>query len=403
MSAAFPYIILLAFTIPYSSFLRDCYISVQNDIDKIKNLTGKENDSSPNIISLMTGILLKITLTLYPYIILIPVAFFGNPFLAVLVTIIQFTIQVEIIGRIRGEKLNLVNRNVSTLWPDEEKRESNDDISDNHKTNINESYSFKDSHINWRHIDGFMVAHGRGLMLDVRLSAQYPAAINYQKKIIIVNPNEFPESFTTKDVIALIGHEIMHYRLKDRNQVVFTFTRHLPILLIATILFIVLLADSIPMPEIVAVGIATLLFIVFVLSICFYAFILKTKKRLEPQIIELKCDRYSCDFPGVIEISNGEVVNHMHAALLKLKIKEDEQYKILARLGASNNIVTKADRGIKGISGFLRGYIQLQEHPSINYRIEVLKNYKKWHFTEYYIHALVVINWIITGKGWTGK
>lgn len=54
------------------------------------------------------------------------------------------------------------------------------------------------------------------------------------------------------------------------------------------------------------------------------------------------------------------------------------------------------------IDQFYRRYIKVEGHPSMEYRMELIEKRKKWSWWEYFEHALVIMKWRITNKGWNG-
>lgn len=54
------------------------------------------------------------------------------------------------------------------------------------------------------------------------------------------------------------------------------------------------------------------------------------------------------------------------------------------------------------IDQFYRRYIKVEGHPSMEYRMKLIEKREKWSWWEYFEHALVIIKWRITNKGWNG-
>lgn len=54
------------------------------------------------------------------------------------------------------------------------------------------------------------------------------------------------------------------------------------------------------------------------------------------------------------------------------------------------------------IDQFYRRYIKVEGHPSMEYRMELIEKREKWSWWEYFEHALVIMKWRITNKGWNG-
>ena len=47
-------------------------------------------------------------------------------------------------------------------------------------------------------------------------------------------------------------------------------------------------------------------------------------------------------------------------------------------------------------------YIKIESHPSMEYRMELIEKREKWYWWEYLEHALVIMKWRITNRGWNG-
>ena len=54
------------------------------------------------------------------------------------------------------------------------------------------------------------------------------------------------------------------------------------------------------------------------------------------------------------------------------------------------------------IDQFYRRYIKVESHPSMEYRMELIEKREKWSWWEYFEHALVIMKWRITNRGWNG-
>lgn len=54
------------------------------------------------------------------------------------------------------------------------------------------------------------------------------------------------------------------------------------------------------------------------------------------------------------------------------------------------------------INQFYRKYIKVEGHPSMEYRMELIEKRETWSWWEYFEHALVIMKWLITNKGWNG-
>lgn len=54
------------------------------------------------------------------------------------------------------------------------------------------------------------------------------------------------------------------------------------------------------------------------------------------------------------------------------------------------------------IDQFYRRYIKVEGHPSMEYRMELIEKREKWSWWEYFEHALVIMKWRMTNRGWNG-
>ena len=51
---------------------------------------------------------------------------------------------------------------------------------------------------------------------------------------------------------------------------------------------------------------------------------------------------------------------------------------------------------------FYRRYIKIEGHPSMEYRMKLIEKREKWSWWEYFEHAVVIMKWYVTNKGWNG-
>jgi Zn-dependent protease with chaperone function len=54
------------------------------------------------------------------------------------------------------------------------------------------------------------------------------------------------------------------------------------------------------------------------------------------------------------------------------------------------------------IDQFYRRYIKVEGHPSMDRRMELIEKRQSWNWWEYFEHALIILKWRITNKGWNG-
>ena len=55
------------------------------------------------------------------------------------------------------------------------------------------------------------------------------------------------------------------------------------------------------------------------------------------------------------------------------------------------------------VNQYYKRYIKVKDHPSLNRRMELLAKRDRWYWWEYIEHALVVVKWRMTNKGWNGE
>lgn len=54
------------------------------------------------------------------------------------------------------------------------------------------------------------------------------------------------------------------------------------------------------------------------------------------------------------------------------------------------------------IDQFYRRYIRVEGHPAMERRMELIEKREKWRWWEYFEHALVIMKWRVTNRGWNG-
>lgn len=54
------------------------------------------------------------------------------------------------------------------------------------------------------------------------------------------------------------------------------------------------------------------------------------------------------------------------------------------------------------IDQFYRRYIKVEGHPCMERRMELIEKREKWSWWEYFEHALIIMKWRVTNKGWNG-
>jgi Zn-dependent protease with chaperone function len=94
------------------------------------------------------------------------------------------------------------------------------------------------------------------------------------------------------------------------------------------------------------------------------------------QIREIRADRQACELLPEVRIGLIKLLNRMQNE----NVESDEPwYKKLPER-----------------------YSRWHTHPSLDYRIHLLQNYRKWSYREYIRHFFQTLKWAFTGKGWSG-
>lgn len=52
---------------------------------------------------------------------------------------------------------------------------------------------------------------------------------------------------------------------------------------------------------------------------------------------------------------------------------------------------------------YYRKYIKIEGHPSMDRRMDLIKRKSRWQWWEYIEHALIIMKWRITNRGWNGR
>ncbi|MDT0123955.1 M48 family metalloprotease [Paenibacillus sp. RRE4] len=188
------------------------------------------------------------------------------------------------------------------------------------------------------------------------------------------------ENLSYDELRALIAHELMHIRNKDyrSNDILFSLGT-IYVSLFATILYaslIDLISNLFPFLAIVLLIVLPLLLIVSLIILLYF---LHSKQGYWFQIGELRADRKSC-------MLSGDMREGMLNLLERLKYEEETEN--------SNKI---------WFQRYFSKYNSWHSHPSVDYRIKMIQNYKQWSYRDYFIHFLQTIKWAITGKGWSGS
>ncbi len=67
-----------------------------------------------------------------------------------------------------------------------------------------------------------------------------------------------------------------------------------------------------------------------------------------------------------------------------------------------NNSKNKRNEKTNIIDQYYRRYIKIEGHPTMERRLKLMEKRKKWKWWEYFEHALIIIKWRITNRGWNG-
>ena len=108
------------------------------------------------------------------------------------------------------------------------------------------------------------------------------------------------------------------------------------------------------------------------------------------QIAELRADRlavekYKCDKMSCVTFWKEYSKNHNQNNNNTNNNNDDNN--------ENNNIIVK----------IYRKYVKISEHPSMERRMYLIEKRDRWHWWEYLEHALIVLKWRITNKGWNGE
>lgn len=187
-------------------------------------------------------------------------------------------------------------------------------------------------------------------------------------------------SHMESDVLtALVGHELIHWKCKDDTlRIIFVDSA-------IQIAFIVLFAFFVKLTEImfdILPLLGAILGLLIIPLMLILLFILIVPSSMETvrywwQVKELRADRLACELNGVSE-----------SGMVKL-----------LRLLRSYNPVGVNKRWHDKIH---TRYFKKAPHPSINRRIFLIENYRKWSISDYFIHGFIMSKWFFTGKGWNG-
>ncbi|MFC6547681.1 M48 family metalloprotease [Cohnella cellulosilytica] len=193
----------------------------------------------------------------------------------------------------------------------------------------------------------------------------------------IVLTTEACEEFSDEELKALVAHELMHIKCKDYNFKGTLFSMSVIFTFFSGMLLYVHIIDLIKTYFVyVALVLVLVLPVVMAGFFAVFIYLLYDKHGYWYQIREMRADRLAC-----------ELIPEIRLGLLKLlKRMQDKDM----------------DSNTPWYKKLPERYSRWHTHPSLNYRIHLLQNYRKWSYKEYIKHFIQTLKWAISGKGWSG-
>lgn len=186
------------------------------------------------------------------------------------------------------------------------------------------------------------------------------------------------------EVAAIVGHELIHIKRKNGCRIKGSKTdrkrRFLGGVFILLHIFIISIVISYFENNFGGYGkLIVLIGALFTLGLFVFLFIYFAidTRRFWHQIDELICDNEACMFEGVSK-----------KGMLNLLVRLDSQGEFF--------------KNVPWFLKFYTRYYELLEHPCTKQRIKNIKKFRKWKIIDYYKHGVVMIKWLLTGKGWAG-
>lgn len=170
-------------------------------------------------------------------------------------------------------------------------------------------------------------------------------------------------------LMMIIAHELAHLYYKDLKK--------LKKRIIASGLAFILLevASVAGMMIFVKKSIHIIMWCVLFVLICCLGKIM-TDERYWRQIAELRADRLAIDI-----------------------CKADKQ--IIIEFWKHYGVTEEKKTNI--VDQFYIKYIKVEGHPPIKRRMELIEKRNKWYWWEYFEHAILILKWRLTNKGWNGR
>ncbi|KFN12196.1 MAG: M48 family metalloprotease [Paenibacillus macerans] len=193
----------------------------------------------------------------------------------------------------------------------------------------------------------------------------------------VVLTTEACEEFSDEELKALIAHELIHIKYKDYDFKSTLFSTSTIFLFIAGMLTYVYIVGIISAYLVyVALVLVLAIPVMMIVFLGMLIYLLYAKHGYWYQIREMRADRKAC-----------ELIPEIRLGLIKL----------LKRMQNEN-----METNIPWYRKLPERYSRWHTHPSLDYRIHLLQNYKKWSYKEYIRHFFQTLKWAITGKGWSG-
>ena len=175
---------------------------------------------------------------------------------------------------------------------------------------------------------------------------------------------------TARDILLMtIAHELGHIYYNDFSNI----SKRVRISNLVCLILMIL-----NMLGLIATMITPIFLVITLLSVgieCVFGKIM-CDARYWKQIAELRADRLAIN----VCKSNKMIFVEFWKGYLKNQRKEE------------TNIIDQ----------FYRRCIKVEGHPSMEYRMELIEKREKWSWWEYFEHALVIMKWCITNRGWNG-
>ncbi|WCT57437.1 M48 family metalloprotease [Paenibacillus kyungheensis] len=210
------------------------------------------------------------------------------------------------------------------------------------------------------------------------INAQASSKLRSRQHQISITKKSLDLEYNT--VIALVAHEIFHLKFMD-TTVIANLKRVLNNLclfvsFIVFVQFLNFISEYLSFYNFLTLIFCLIALLYFILMMIF---LLIDNRRFWNQIQELKADRFASQLSNV---GAREYIKLLHI----LKSQEDYHW---ANYTWYQKIYFK--------------YFLILDHPSIDRRIYLIENYKKWTYMDLTKHLFLMMKWFLTGKGWIGR